>query len=76
MWSRKVLPIISGLGLISLIIGINLLDTENDLAGLICTFFGGLVFFIGLILTFIKNVFKRRKEPRVKYGRFIDKDQE
>jgi hypothetical protein len=72
MWSRKVLPIISGLGLISLIVGVNLLYTENDLAGLICTLLGGLVFVIGIVITFVINMIKRR-EHKVKYGRYDDK---
>lgn len=72
-WSRKVLATISGLGLVSFIVGINLLDIDNYLAGFICAFLGGFVFFVGLILTIISNTIRRHSEQNVKYGRYDDK---
>lgn len=72
-WAGKIIPIISGLGFITLIVGINLLYTQYDFAGLICTFLGALVLVPGLVLTFILNRLKKSGEHKVKYGRYIDK---
>jgi len=75
-WSGKIIPIILALGLITFIVGINLLDMREfkyDLAGLICTFLGALVLIPGLVITFVMNHMKKRGEQKVRYGRFEDK---
>jgi len=72
--SERIIRIISGLGFISFIVGISLLSAQYDIVGFVCTFFGALIFLIGLVLIFIIHLLKRRGEHKVRYGRYHDKD--
>jgi uncharacterized membrane protein len=69
----KIIPIVSGLGFLALVAGLNLFQTKYDDIGLICTILGAIVFLVGLILTFITRLLGKRGEHKIKYGRYDTK---
>ncbi len=65
----KAIAVVSGVGLVALVVAINLLYATDDGAWVILAAFGALVLLVGLVMTIAINVARRGRERPVRYGR-------